>query len=234
MKLLRRFWKFLIWLRYQSVQRWRLSRPRVTRLKGRNLLVLPGVFDPVVFRSSAVLADLLQANALPASTTVLDLGTGTGVLALMAAAQGCRVVAVDINPDAVRCARINALLHGLQDWIEVWQADLFTGLPEGRFDLILFNPPYLTGQPRSLAERALRDPDMPERFAGQLRTRLEPSGSALMVLSTEGQSEDYLRALEDERWYYSMVAERDLISEILRVYRVGDVPVTGGRNIAGS
>ncbi len=59
-----------------------------------------------------------------------------------------RVVAVDINPAAVRCAQINALLNQLEQRIEVRRGDLFAPVAGERFDLVLFNPPFLRGAPR--------------------------------------------------------------------------------------
>ena len=65
---------------------------------------------------------------------------------------GYHVTAVDINPDAVRCARINALQHHLETCIEVRQGDLFEPVQGERFDLVLFNPPFFRGQPRNTAQ----------------------------------------------------------------------------------
>ena len=52
-------------------------------------------------------------------------------------------MAVDINPEAVRCAGINALLNHFEHKIEVRHGDLFAAVPAERFDLIVFNPPFL-------------------------------------------------------------------------------------------
>ncbi len=93
---------------------------------------------------------------IPPDASVLDLGCGTGVVSVFAAQQAGRVVAVDINPAAVRCARINALLNGVEGTVEVREGDLFTPVADERFDVIVFNPPYFRGQPRSSFERALR------------------------------------------------------------------------------
>jgi len=58
-------------------------------------------------------------------------------------------MAVDINPVAVRCARANAVLNGLDDRIHVLEGDLFDPLPgNARFDLVAFNPPFFRGTRR--------------------------------------------------------------------------------------
>ena len=76
---------------------------------------------------------------------VLDMGTGTGIQAIKSALLGGRrIVAIDINPHASRCASKNIRINGLQSWVSVMSGDLFGPLRKGvRFDTILFNPPYL-------------------------------------------------------------------------------------------
>jgi release factor glutamine methyltransferase len=99
----------------------------------------------------------------------LDMGTGSGVSALLAARAGSEVVAVDVNPKAVECARANALSNGLADRITFVVGDLFQGI-EGDFDLIIFDPPFRWFEPRDLLERSHTDA---ERSRGSSR-RLPP------------------------------------------------------------
>lgn len=75
---------------------------------------------------------------------ILEIGTGSGCIAvaLALAFPDSRVVATDISADALAVAGMNVARHGVQDRIELVQADLFAGL-EGQFDLIVTNPPYV-------------------------------------------------------------------------------------------
>lgn len=78
---------------------------------------------------------------------ILELCTGSGCLAILAALQfpAAGVVASDISRDALDVARINVDTYGLEDRVSLVQSDLFAGLPAGaRFDLIIANPPYVT------------------------------------------------------------------------------------------
>lgn len=87
---------------------------------------------------------------------VLDVGTGTGVLAICLARAGRRVTAIDISGAAVRTARANAARNGVE--IECYESDLLERV-RGRFDLILFNPPYGFGPDNlatNVAKRLLR------------------------------------------------------------------------------
>ena len=87
---------------------------------------------------------------------MLEVGTGTGFLALVAARRAAAVVGTDINPDAVRALKINALLNRLEDRVRRARAISSRPVAGEQFDLILFNPPYfspsLAGQPADLWE----------------------------------------------------------------------------------
>jgi ribosomal protein L3 glutamine methyltransferase len=76
---------------------------------------------------------------------VLDLCCGSGCIGIATAVHhpSCRVDLVDISPQALDICRENAQLHDVEDRLEVIQSDLFSALPEARYDLILSNPPYV-------------------------------------------------------------------------------------------
>jgi release factor glutamine methyltransferase len=149
---------------------------------------------------------------------VLDLGCGSGAAGVAAARRGCAVTAVDINPSAVRCTRINALLNEVD--LDVRQGDLFAPVTAERFDVVLFNPPYYRGVPRDGLDHAWRSMDIPERFASQLMSHLSPGGHALLVLSSDGERETFLHALEANAFRREVVATRDFTNEVMQVYQV--------------
>lgn len=79
---------------------------------------------------------------------VLDVGTGCGILAVLAAEKAKHVVAVDVNPHTIECASKNAELNGVEGKIEFRCGDLFQSIkPSEKFSLILFNAPYLPSEP---------------------------------------------------------------------------------------
>ena len=126
------------------------------RIDGLPLLVAPGVLNPRLMRTGEFFATQLSSHLPAHEAEVLDLGTGSGVCALFAARQARCVVGVDINPAAVRCASINALMNGMDGKIDVLQGDLFAPVAGRRFDVVLFNPPFVRGAPRNDADRAWR------------------------------------------------------------------------------
>jgi release factor glutamine methyltransferase len=166
------------------------------------------------------LASQLDSNLVGRDHDVLDVGTGSGVCAVFAAKHARRVVAVDINPAAVRCAGINALINGVEREIDVRYGDLFDPVRGEQFDLILFNPPFLRGVPQNDRDRAWRSTDVAERFAGGLHAHLKPGGSALVVLSTFGHAGHFLEELSKQRLGISVLAERRFVNERLTVFRI--------------
>ncbi len=149
------------------------------------LVVLPGVFHPRLFVSTPLLLDVLDKLPLSETSSVLDMGTGTGVCAILAARKGAKVAAVDISPLAVRCAKVNVLLNSLEDRVRVLEGDLFTPVEGERFDLVIFNPPYFEGTPKDWPEYAWRGEKVLRRFAEGLRSHLAQNGRVLLSLSTE-------------------------------------------------
>jgi release factor glutamine methyltransferase len=206
--------------RYQLFQKRRHSDAVLECISGMSLLVTPGVLNPRLMRTGAFFASQLRSNALAADADVLDMGTGSGVCAVVAAQYARRVVAVDIDEAAVRCARINVLLNRAEANIEVLQGDLFEPLSGRRFDVILFNPPFLRGIPRNNADRAWRSPDMAERFAARLRTHLRPSGYALVLLSTYGEPRAFIEEFRRHDFAITIVSERSFINEKLAILKL--------------
>lgn len=199
----------------------RLGRVVVEQVDGVPLLVLPQVFNPVLFRSGEILARAVAASPeAPAGSRALDLGTGSGIGAVFAARRGYRVVAVDLNPEAVRCARLNALLNGCEERIEIRQGDLFEPVAAETFDLVLFNPPFFRGDPRDPLDLAWRGAGVLERFAAGLPRALAPGGTALVALSTDGDGGALLAALADGGFAIGTALRRDLGNEVITVHAV--------------
>jgi SAM-dependent methyltransferase len=142
-----------------------------------------GVFAPI--RREYV--DLVALTPLPAvcatSSVAFDIGTGTGVLAAVLAQRGIeRVVATDVDPRAVACARENIRQLGLDGRVDVVQADLF---PAGRVALVVCNPPWIPARPSSSIENGIYDPDsrMLRGFLAKLSEHLAPAGEGWLILS---------------------------------------------------
>lgn len=138
-----------------------------------------GVFSPV--RGEYI--DLLVKAPLPATDLAFDIGVGTGVISAVLARRGVqRVVATDLSPRALACARDNLEALGLAGRVEVLQADLF---PPGRAPLVVCNPPWVPARASSSLEQAVYDEDsrMLRGFLAGLTEHLAPGGEGWLILS---------------------------------------------------
>jgi len=138
-----------------------------------------GVFSPV----RGEYLDLIAAAPLPSSQLAFDIGTGTGVVAALLARRGVqRVVATDLDPRAIACARENIERLGVHERVQVIQADLF---PPGQAPLVVCNPPWLPARPSSPLEHAIYDEDsrMLRGFLQGLARHLTTDGEGWLVLS---------------------------------------------------
>lgn len=138
-----------------------------------------GVFSPV--RGEYV--DLVAKAPLPSTELAFDIGVGSGVLSAVLARRGVRkIIATDMDPRALDCARENLQGLGVLPQVELQEADLF---PAGRAPLIVCNPPWLPARPSSPIEHAVYDPDsrMLLGFLKGLADHLTPQGEGWLILS---------------------------------------------------
>jgi release factor glutamine methyltransferase len=202
------------------------SEPDSTvNIAGLRLYVLRGVFNPAVHFTSGVLAGYLKKpGVISVSDSVLDLGTGTGVIALTAALSGAgRVVATDISPEAVRCARLNVKRYGLERVVKVQEGDMFAVVHAEKFDLVLCNPPYFRGEPANMAERAFLaglSLEWIKRFGHDLHDHLSPSGGSIISLGDAADIAAIVNLLEEAGWSCIEVGRRDIVVETVYLFRL--------------
>ncbi|MGW5052702.1 HemK2/MTQ2 family protein methyltransferase [Actinokineospora sp. NPDC004072] len=151
------------------------------------LLRIPGVYRPQ--GDTRLLCSAFHDANLPRGASVLDIGTGTGVVALTAARAGARAVtAVDVARRAVATARVNAWLNRAP--VTVLHGDALALVAGRSFDVVLANPPYVP----SVADGAVTGPARAweggcdgravlDRLCAAARDLLVPGGTLLMVHS---------------------------------------------------
>ncbi len=150
------------------------------------------VFDTVFWepRDTNSLRKLIHDTDLVRERTVLEIGTGSGLVALCCLhARAKHVLATDVNPNALQNARYNAEMLKLLDGLETRSVPLddrsaFAVLQaDERFDLIISNPPWEDQHPQSIDEYALYDQgfELLDSLLSQLADRLNPGGKALLA-----------------------------------------------------
>ena len=159
---------------------------------------------------------LLQEQVRKFATgKVLDMGTGSGIQALAALEKTGSVEACDINKEAVDFLK--------EKGINAYQSDLFEKV-EGKFDVIIFNPPYLPldreedEESRVVTTGGERGHEIIERFLKEAKEYLNENGVILLVFSS--LSGDVPKVLDGLNYGSEMLAEKKVFFESLYVYKI--------------
>jgi release factor glutamine methyltransferase len=180
------------------------------------LITHPEVYEPG--EDSLLLAENLKSMACD---SVLDMGSGVGLLALVASGKARSVLGVDINPTAVETAKENARLNGILN-VRFKVSDLFENIRRGEgFDLIVFNPPYLPVREKDALGLAWSGGrgglEVVERFIASAPEYLRSDGSILMLVSSLNNPKSLRKKLADYKLRGRVVASRRFFFEELYV-----------------
>ncbi len=177
---------------------------------GIKLRLHPQVYEPA--EDTFLLAETL---AVKEGEVALDVGTGTGLIALLMARKARFVLGVDINPLAVELARENARLNGIKN-VEFRLSDLFERVEE-KFDAITFNAPYLPGEPEEPIDLALvggkTGREVLDRFIKEVPEYLNPGGVVQIVQSSITGVEETLKRLKKAGLRGKITARRHIFFE---------------------
>ncbi len=197
----------------------KFGKHRVT-IMGNTFDISENVFNPGYYYTSIYMARNIKV--MP-DDIVLDMGTGSGIQAVTAAQTASTVVAIDINPEAVRYAKMNVTANGLKDRISVMEGDLFSSLEKGPvFSVILFTPPYLEGLPRSDFDHALFDPGkaLMIKFFSEAQYYLRQDGYIQMLYSSMADHETALSIARRMGWHCELISRQDTFSERFLIYKL--------------
>ena len=159
-------------------------------------------------------------NEAEENDLILELGTGSGIIAkaLSERLKISKVVTTDINPYAVRYARSKGL--------DVIRTYLFRGL-KGKFDLIIFNPPYLPMEEREIEDRWLEiswdggdnGRKIINEFLDGVGRHLSKRGRFLLVVSSLSGMDEAIKSAEDRGFKIEIISEEKLFFERLAVVK---------------
>jgi release factor glutamine methyltransferase len=182
---------------------------------GRTFVVPPRVFPPA---SVSPLLGQAVLDEVRAADRVLDMGTGSGVNAILAASRSTDVLGVDINPYAVEAAVANAERNGVAERTTFRESDVFGSIDtavDGRFDLMIFDPPFRWFAPRDHLEASIADENYEAltRFLEQAGDHLAPGGRILMLFGTSGDLDYLYRTAEANGFTREELGSRELIRD---------------------
>ena len=155
----------------------RRDRPVANLLGGNKIIALPNVYAG--WLDSELMCEVIQ---IPRDAVVLDLCTGTGVIAIKAVQLGAKqVIAVDLNPEAVKSAKLNA--DTLKVNMDVREGSLFEPVKGMTFDVIIINPPYINHEAADKTEICFWDGgnSVTRQFFDEYRGYLKPGGKAYLA-----------------------------------------------------
>ncbi|UCC33464.1 MAG: ribosomal RNA small subunit methyltransferase A [Candidatus Bathyarchaeota archaeon] len=201
---------------------------------GYTFVVSNSVYKPA--EDTYLVADNLIVET---GETVLDMGAGCGILGILAAEKARKVVAVDINPCAVRCTSINAKLNHVASKLDIRQGDLFEPLREDEiFDLILVNPPYLPSKvtnQKEWIERAwsggTTGRNLIDRFISEAPNHLKKGGRILLVQSSLSEIDETVQKLEKGEFRVIIIAERKVAFEKIVLIMAKRCPTTTRKEV---
>jgi len=168
---------------------------------GMDLIVTPAVLIPRPETEHVIETVLARVGRAPSPASLLrivDVGTGSGCIALALAKEllSAELYATEISPAALEIARANAVRHQLEGRIKFHQADLLQGLDRGEFDFVVSNPPYVgeseadqvqlevrKHEPRNAVFAGATGLEVIERLIPRAREALKPGGWLVMEIS---------------------------------------------------
>jgi release factor glutamine methyltransferase len=183
---------------------------------GLEIVVPQGVFGPTGtsdLLGKAVLAEVHEGDR------VLDMGTGSGINGILAASKSTDVTAVDINPAAVAAATANAVRNGVGDRVTCLESNVFSAVT-GKFDLMVFDPPFRWFAPRDMLEASIADENYGAMttFVTTAAEYLAPDGRILMFFGTSGDLDYLYRLIDGNGFAREIVATRELVRQEMTVY----------------
>jgi release factor glutamine methyltransferase len=227
------FRKFVHWASYHFILS--SKRTRKVMVGDLELTVPPTVFHPGVFVTSGIFADYLRCADLHGKT-VVEVGTGSGVLALSAALAGARkVVALDINPAAASAAAQNAAANGLADIVEARTSDLFSAVPADEiFDVVISSPPSFGGTPRDISDRAWHAGEGYEDIHPLFRqayAHMSDNGVMFILLSSDTNVPLIESLARQAGFEWAFVARKSIVVESFLIFQLTKRPAAVARGL---
>lgn len=160
-------------------------------------------------------ADWLRTKKKEKQLSVLDIGTGSGCIGVSVAklVENSQVTLVDVSDEALSIARENADVNDVSDRVTLKQMDVLSEEPEGQYNLILCNPPYIAKDEMETLQEDIRKYEPKKallaesdglifyrRFASAGKEWLAPKGRMMLEIGGSHQSEAIQKLFEENGW----------------------------------
>ncbi len=190
--------------------------PYPVHILGKEILVYPHVFYPATDTEL-----IIKTIHITSQETVLDVCAGTGVIGLFAAAYAKKVIATDINPDAIKNIQANIIQWDITQKMQAAQTDIFP-LTQERFDVIIANPPYTNHPATNIIEQAFWDQDhqMVRRFLRDAYKHLTTNGRIYLSWANFADFTFIEELIHTHHYTIINCAEQKKEEKIYRVYEL--------------
>lgn len=188
--------------------RWYLRKARKYTYKETTVLVLPGVFHPGFFSSTRLILEYIEQKINPGET-LLEIGSGTGLISVIAARKHARVTALDISSAAIENTFLNVKANSVK--VDVVKSDLFDSLDNKRFDWIIVNPPYYARDPRTESDFAWycgKEFQYFNRLFKGLREVMHSQSKVIMVLTMGCDLDEIFRIGHSAGFDFNLLKEK--------------------------
>jgi release factor glutamine methyltransferase len=193
------------------------------KIDGFRLKILSGVFHPLLFFSTKFLYSFLKKQPLK-NLQFLEIGSGSGLLSLLAYREGAIVTAIDIDPKAIE----NTLLNFSRNFqapisASILQSNLFEELPLQLFDIIVINPPYFfkkINTNKQLAWNTGENGEYFERLFANISKYMHGSTMVFMVLADNCDIDRITLIASHYKIYFNLVEEEKIKWEKNYIYKL--------------
>lgn len=185
--------------------------------------VFKGIFHPKLFFSTSYLYEFLSQKNIQ-SKSFLEIGSGSGVLSLLAYQKGAKVTALDIDENAIRNTRFNFELNfGKNHQATIIKSDLFKELKSQVFDMVLINPPYFFKKiehPSQLAWYCGKEGEYFEGLFSNLSDYFDKNSLVIMILAENCDIQRIQHIASNHHLHFNLLEQKKIKWEKNYIYQI--------------
>jgi len=203
---------------------WYLKKERRTTFRGFELTIRPTVFHPKYFFSSGFLFDFVSTLKL-ANKEFLEIGSGSGLIGLLAYQKKAIVTICDINDSAIECIKENfARNFGAQlTQVTVVKSDLFDSLPTSKFDFVVINPPYFFDEVRTddqLSWNCGKNGEYFVKLFSGLKNFIHAETEVYMVLADNCEIDRIKNIAKSNQFLFELIVQKKIKWETNFIFKI--------------